>query len=125
MKRIKLLLALLMILPFTIISNAQDVKKEKMSIEKRTQNQVDQLAKKLELSKEQTDQVYDLKLSAAKERKADLEKLKEKIKAKDDEHKLKMKSILTEQQFEQYLEIRGAERMKRKMKRKNKRKNHR
>lgn len=110
-----------MILPLTLTTKAQETKKEKISIEKRTQNRVNHLSEKLELSKEQAEQLYELKLSDAKERKVEREKLLAKIKAKEEADKLKMKSILTEKQYEQYLELRGAEKMKRKTRRKHKR----
>ena len=102
---------------FHTFTYAQPESKEKLSLEERAEKNVDRLEKSLELTKEQRQQLYEIQLNSLKERKELMEKRKAEKLEKEKLHDQKMKSILNQEQYEKYLELKGAMKMKREMKR--------
>lgn len=117
--KIKKFIALLIVgFTFNAVVFAQNETKENLSMEERVERQVERMEKSLDLSQEQRQKLYDIQLNTMKERAVLMEKRKTERIEQEKLQKQKMKEILSEEQFEKYLELRGAAKMKRKMHRK-------
>jgi len=97
----------------TVMTFAQE--KKQRTPEERAQKATEKMAKELNLSEEQKEKVLEINLQKAKEMqqlKEEMKVLKEKRKKLRDEHAEQMKSVLSEEQYQKYLQMR--EEMKKK-----------
>lgn len=102
---------------------AQNTKNEGKTLEERVKTRTEQMAKKLELSNEQKEKTYNANLNLAKqmqEIKEQIKTLHEKQKALLEEHNKEMKSILSDEQYQKYLQMREEVKEKHKEKQSNK-----
>lgn len=103
----------------TLTIAAQDEPKGK-TLEERVKMRTEKMAQQLQLSNDQKDKVFNANLKTAQsveEIRNQIKSLHEKQKALLEEHDKEMKSILTEEQYQKYLQIREENKEKRKEKR--------
>ena len=121
MNRRNILLSLTMI--FTLFTSSvingqsEDAdRKERPSIEERVERNTNKLAKKLKLSKEQTEQIFQIHLEAAQKREAKREAMRAEKKEAMAQHEDAIREVLTPEQFEEYKKMAKKRKHKRKMK---------
>lgn len=105
---------------------AQNTKNEGKTLEERVKIKTEQMAKKLALSNEQKEKTYNANLNLAKQMQEIREQIKslhEKQKALLEEHNKEMKSILSDEQYQKYLQMREEIKEKHKEKHKERQSN--
>lgn len=90
---------------FAQSQNQQRMRREMPTVEQMAQRKTDRMKEKLNLTEEQTKQVYDYNLQEIKQ----MQSMRQQMRAARQAEAEKMKAILTPAQYEQWIEAKGPQ----------------